>query len=147
MLWQIDSHKGLQLESEIRSEIIRNVKKRCPQCTNGSSVDLIQPGKLRCSETAARLIYRSTIEAIGSHNASEIIEVIEEWVTSTEPGEATLHLWPFVMDLDSRCPTSITSLDSSYPTLTAGGDQAQTSRMKEHIESCLASDLDSLQPK
>ena len=98
------------------------MKKHCPQCTNGSS-DLIQPGKLRCSERAARLIYRSTIEATGSHNASEIVGVIVNWVTSTEPGEATLQLWPFVMDLDSSCPVSITSLNSPYPTLAAGGDQ------------------------
>ena len=52
-------------------------------------MDLIQPGKLRCSETAARLIYRSTIEATGSRNASEIVGVIKEWVTSTETGEDT----------------------------------------------------------
>ena len=111
------------MESEIRSEIVQNVRKRCPQCVAiGSSVDLIQPGKLRCSETAARLIHRSTIEAIGSHNASEIVGVIEEWVTSTEPGEATLYLWPFVMDLDS-CP--VTSLDVLYPTIGAGGDRVQ----------------------
>lgn len=108
-------------------------------------MDLIQPGKLRCSETAARLIYRSTIEATGARNASEIVEVIEDWVTSTEPGKATLHLWPFVMDLDSRCPVSISTLDSPYPTLATSGDQAQISRVKEHIESCLVSD--SFQPK
>ena len=95
-----------------------------------SSVDLVQPGKLRCSETAARLIYRSTIEATSSHNASEIVGVIKEWMTSTEPGEASLHLWPFVMDLDSRCPVSVTSLDTPYPLLGAGGDQIQFSRVK-----------------
>lgn len=144
---QVDSQKGRQLESEIRSEIVWNLKKRCPQClTNGSSVDLLQPGTLKCSETAARLIYRSKIEANGSHNASEIVGVLEEWVTSAEPGEATLHLWPFVMDLDSRCPVSIASLESPYPIFgSAGGDQAQVSRVKEHIESCLSSDI--LQPK
>ena len=108
-------------------------------------MDLIQPGKLRCSETAARLIYRSTIEATGSQNASEIVGVIEEWVTSTEPGEATLHLWPFVMDLDSHCLISITSLDAPYPMLNAGGDQVQFSRIKDHIDSCLS--LDNLQTK
>jgi hypothetical protein len=141
ILLQVDSQKGLQLESEIRSEIVRNVKKRCPHCVSDSSaVDLIEPGKLRCSETAARLIYRSTIEAAGSHNTSEIVGVIDEWVTSTEPGEATLHLWPFVMDLDGRCPVSITSLGSPYPTLGANGDQAQASRVKEQLESCLSSD-------
>ena len=128
------------MESEIRAEIVRNVRKRCPQCIGDSSVDLIEPGKLRCSETAARLIYRSTIEVAGSHNSSEIVEVIEEWVTGTGPGEATLHLWPFVMDLDSRCPVSIKSLGSPYPTLGANEDQAQASRVKEHLESCLSSD-------
>ena len=137
------------MESEIRSEIVRNVKKHCPRCVaSESSVDLIQPGKLRCSETAARLIYRSTIQATGSHNASEIIGVIEEWVTSTEPGEATLHFWPFVMDLDNRCPVSITSLDAPYPALSgAVGDQIQVSRVKEHIESCLSSDNYNIHPK
>ena len=75
----------------------------------------------------AWLIYRSTIEATGSHNASEIVGVIVDWVTSTEPGEATLQLWPFVMDLDSSCPVSITSLNSPYPPLTAGGDQFHVS--------------------
>ena len=107
---------------------------------NGSFVDLVQPGKLKCSETAARLIYRSTIEATGSRNASEIVGIIEEWVNSTKSGEATLHLWPFIMDLDSHCPVSITSLESPYPTLDAGGDQSQFSRVKEHIESCLSSE-------
>ena len=138
------------MESEIRNEIVQNVRKHCSHCVGSeSSADqLIQPGKLRCSETAARLIYRSTIEATGSHNASEIIGVIEEWVTSTEPGESTLHLWPFVMDLDNRCPASITSLDAPYPTLSgAGGDQAQVSRVKEHIESCLSSDNYNIHPK
>ena len=125
----------MQLESEIRSEIVRNVRKHCPQCISNSSVELIEPGQLRCSETAARLIYRSTIEAAGSHNASEIVGVIEEWVTSTGPGEATLHLWPFVMDLDSRCPVSIKSLSSPYPTLGANEDQVQASRVKEYLES------------
>ena len=125
------------MESEIRAEIVWNVRKRCPQCLDDSSVDLIEPGKLRCSETAARLIYRSTIEAAGSHNASEIVGVIEEWVTSIE---ATLHLWPFVMDLDSHCPVSIKSLGSPYPTLGANEDQAQASRVKEYLESCLSSD-------
>ena len=113
-------------------------------------MDLLQPGKLRCNETAARLIYRSTNEVTGTRNASEIVGVIKDWVTSTEPGKATLDLWPFVMDLDSRCPVSISTLDSPYPTLAAcllaaGGNQAQISRVKEHIESCLVSD--SLQPK
>ena len=103
-------------------------------------MDLIQPGKLRCSETAARLIYRSTIEATGSRNASEIVGVIEEWLTSTKPGEATPHLWPFVMDLDSHCPVSITSLESPYPILGDGGAQIQYSRVKEHMGSCLSSD-------
>ena len=136
-----DSQKGLQLEDEIRAEIVWNVRKRCPQCLSDSSntsMELIEPGKLRCSETAARLIYRSTIEAAGSHNASEIVGTIEEWVTSIE---ATLHLWPFVMDLDSRCPVSIKSLSSPYPTLGPIGDQAQASRVKEHLESCLSSEL------
>ena len=113
-----------------------------------SSVDLIQPGKLKCSETAARLIYRSTIQATDSHNASEIIGVIEEWVTSTKPGEATIQFWPFVMDLDNRCPVSITSLDAPYPALNgAGGDQIQVLRVKEHIESCLSSDNYNIHPK
>ena len=125
----------MQLESEIRAEIARNVRKRCPQCISDSSVGLIEPGKLRCSETAARLIYRSTIEAAGSHNASEIVGVIEDWVIGTGPGEATLHLWPFVMDLDSRCPVSIKSFSSPYPTLGPIEDQVQASRVKEHLES------------
>ena len=141
LILQVDLQKGLQLENEIRAEIVRNVRKHCPQCISDSSntsVELIEPGKLRCSETAARLIYRSTIEAAGSHNASEIVGTIEEWVTSIE---ATLHLWPFVMDLDSHCPVSIKSLSSPYPTLGANGDQAQASRVKEHLESCLSSEL------
>ena len=128
----------MQLESEIRAEIVRNVRKHCPQCISDSSVGLIEPGQLRCSETAARLIYRSTIEAAGSHNASEIVGIIEEWVTSIE---ATLHLWPFVMDLDSRCPVSIKSLSSPYPTLGPIGDHVQASRVKEQLESCLSSEL------
>ena len=83
--------------------------------------------------------------AAGSqHNSSEIVEIIEEWVTSSE---ATLHLWPFVMDLDSRCPVSIKSLGSPYPTLGAilNEDQAQASRVKEHLQSCLS--LDNFQLK
>ena len=72
-----------------------------------------------------------------THNASEIIQIIEEWVNSTIPVQATLQLWPFVMDLDSRCPVSITSLDSPYPTLGNGESQLPVSIVKEHIESCL----------
>ena len=73
-----------------------------------------------------------------AHNASEIIQIIEEWVISTVPGQATLQLWPFVMDLDSHCPVSITSLDSPYPALGTGGSQLPVSSTKEHIELCLA---------
>ena len=134
----MDSKKGRELENEIREEITRNVLKQCPQCANGMSESFIQPGTLRCSEDAARLIYRSNIEVTEAYNASEIVQVIEEWVTNTVPDESTLQLWPFVMDLDSRCPVSITSLASPYPALDASGSQVQVSITKEHIESCLA---------
>lgn len=139
----MDSQKGTQLENEIRSEITRNVLKRCPGCSVGLSESLVQPGTLRCSENAARLIYRSTINesSCTAHNASEIIDIIEEWVTSTVPGQATLHLWPFVMDLDSRCPVTIASQDSPYPSLaTTDVNQFQ---LKENIESCLLKDFGS----
>ena len=70
---------------------------------------------------------------------SEIVGVIEEWVTSTKPGQATLQLWPFVMDLDSHCPASIISLESPYPILSTGGSQIQLSSVKEQIDTCLSS--------
>ena len=59
-------------------------------------------------------------------------------MTSSDPGQTTLNMWPFVMDLDNRCPVSITSLDSSYPILGTTASQAQVSRIKDHIESCLS---------
>lgn len=134
---QIDSQKGTQLENEIRNEVTRNVLKRCPQCATGLSESIILPGTLRCSKDAARLIYRSNVDMSETNNATEIIQIIEEWVTSTVPGQATLHLWPFVMDLDSRCPVSISSLDSTYPTLGTSGSQVQISSILERIQSCL----------
>ena len=84
--------------------------KRCPLCAgDGPTQSLIQPGTMKCSDNAARLIYRSSVETTGSQNASEIVQIIKEWVTSSVPGEATLQLWPFIMDLDSRCSVPITS--------------------------------------
>ena len=65
----MDPEKGTQLENEIRNEITRSVLKQCPQCVNGMLESLIQPGTLRCSEDAARLIYRSNIEVTETHNA------------------------------------------------------------------------------
>ena len=132
----MDSEKGIQLENEIRSEITRSVLKRCPGCLGGSSEALIQPGTLRCSENAARLIYRS--EVSGTHNATKVVQVIDEWVSSTLPGEATLRLWPFVMDLDKRCRVSIESLDSPYPALGTGQSHLE---FKENVQSCLAKDF------
>ena len=108
----MDGVKGVQLENQIRAKVTENVIMHCPQCSDDLSESFIQPGILKCSETAARLIYRSTIETNGSHNASELVEIINGWVTSTDPGQATFNLWPFVMYLDSCCPVSITSLDS-----------------------------------
>ena len=102
----------------------------CPQCSDDLSEFFIQPGTLKCSKTAARLIYRSTIETNSSHNTSEIVQIINGWVTSSDPGRATLNLWPFVMDLDSHCPVSITSLDSPYPILGTTASQAQVSTFK-----------------
>lgn len=134
----MDFEKGEQLEREIRKQVARNVIKHCPRCV-GFSESLIRPGTLRCSESVARLIYRSTIEVTGTHNASEIVQIIDEWVTSAVPGEATLHLWPFVMDLDSRCPVSITSLDSTYPSnLGVGASQVYVAGIKEHMDTCLS---------
>ena len=127
----MDSKKGRELENEIRVEITRNVLKRCPECANGKSESFIQPGMLRCSEDAARLIYRSSIEVNEAHNGSEIVKIIEEWVTSTVPGEAALQLWPFVMDLDSHCPVNITSLDSPYSVRTQGS--AENLMLTVHI--------------
>ena len=134
----MDGVKGVQLENQIRVEVTENVIKHCPQCSDYLSESFIQPGTLKCSETAARLIYRSTIETNNSHNASEIVQIINGWVTSSDPGQTTLNLWPFVMDLDSHCPVSITSLDSPYPILGTTASQAQVSRIKDHIESCLS---------
>ena len=134
----MDGAKGVQLENLIRAEVTENVIMHCPQCSDDLSESFIQPGTLKCSETAARLIYRSTIETNGSHNASEVVQIINGWVTSTDPGQATFNLWPFVMDLDSRCPVSITSLDSPYPILGTTASQAQVSRIKDHIESSLS---------
>ena len=115
--------------------------KRCPLCASDEAVEsFIQPGTLKCSETAARLIYRSSVEATGPHNASEIVQIINEWVTSSVPGEATLQLWPFIMDLDSRCSVSIASLDSPYPTLGEIGSQFQLSSVKERVEYCLSTE-------
>ena len=110
--------------------------KHCPGCLSGSSGALIQPGTLRCSENAARLIYRSKVAE--AYNATKVVQVIEEWVSSTVPGEATLRLWPFVMDLDNQCPVSIASLDSPYPALGSGQSQLQ---FKESVQSCLAKDF------
>ena len=58
----MDGVKGVQLENQIRAEVTENVIMHCPQCSNDLSKSFIQPGTLKCSETAARLIYRSTIE-------------------------------------------------------------------------------------
>ena len=134
----MDGVKGVQLENLIRAEVTENVIMHCPQCSDDLSKSFIQPGTLKCSETAARLIYKSTIETNGSHNASEVVQIINGWVTSTDPGQATFNLWPVVMDLDSRCPVSITSLDSPYPILGTTASQAQVSRIKDHIESSLS---------
>ena len=99
---------------------------------------------MKCSDNAARLIYRSSVEATGSQNASEIVQIIKEWVTSSVPGEATLQLWPFIMDLDSRCSVPITSLDSPYPVLGEGGSQFQLSSVKDQVEHCLSAEYNTI---
>ena len=99
----MDGVKGVQLENQIRAEVTENVLMHCPQCSDDLSEFFIQPGTLKCSETAARLIYRSTIETNSSHNTSEIVQIINGRVTSSDPGRATLNLWPFVMDYNNIC--------------------------------------------
>ena len=47
----MDGVKGVQLENQIRAEVIENVILHCPQCSDDLSESFIQLGTLKCSET------------------------------------------------------------------------------------------------
>jgi len=69
-------------------------------------VEFIRKGLFRCWKTPDKFIYRSTIVGTEAHNATELVQFLEEWVNS----ESALQVQQFELWIDPQCPVLISSL-------------------------------------
>ena len=99
----IQDDKALKYQSSIRDKIIQEITSRC-QCRVPK--ENLLPGTFSCQDSHNQTTYRSTIIGTQSYNATELVEFIQDWVTSGP----TLTIQWYTVKLDPKCPVSISSL-------------------------------------
>jgi len=71
-----------------------------------ATVNFIRKGLFRCWKAPDEFTYRSAIVGTEAHNATELVEFLEEWVNS----EPTLQVDQFELWVDTQCPVPVPSL-------------------------------------
>ena len=99
----IQDDKALKYQSSVHDKILREITSRC-QCRVPK--ENLLPGSFSCLYSHNQTTYRSTIIGTQSYNATELVEFIQDWVTSGP----TLTIQWYTVKLDPKCPVSISSL-------------------------------------
>ena len=76
------------------------------QCNCSFPVEFIRDGSSRCWNAPDEFTYRSAIVGTETHNATELVQFLEEWVKS----EPALQVGRFELWVDTKCPVLISSL-------------------------------------
>jgi len=76
------------------------------QCNCSFPVEFIRDGFFRCWNAPDEFTYRSAIVGTEAHNATELVQFLEEWVNS----EPALQVGRFELWVDTKCPVLISSL-------------------------------------
>ena len=79
------------------------------QCNCSFPHDFIRKGKFSCLNTTTKVSYRSTIVGTTVHNASQLVNFIQKWV-STGP---ILEVEWWLLHVNANCPVRISSLSDS----------------------------------
>ena len=99
----IQDDKALKYQSSIRNKILKEITSRC-QCRVPK--ENLLPGSFSCLDSHNQTTYRSTIIGTRFYNATQLVEFIQDWVTSGP----TLTIQWYTVKLDPKCPVSISSL-------------------------------------
>ena len=75
-------------------------------CNCSFPVEFIRDGLFRCWKATDEFAYRSAIVGTEAHNATELVQFLEEWVNS----EPALQVDRFELWVDTQCPVQIPSL-------------------------------------
>ena len=91
----------------IRSFIHSGIAKAISyHCNCSFPVEYIRDGLFRCWNAPDEFTYRSAIVGTVAHNATELVQFLEEWVNS----QPALQVDHFELWIDTKCPVPISSL-------------------------------------
>ena len=94
-------------------------------CNCEFTLAFIRSGIFHCWNAQDEVTYRSVIVGTGHHNATELLEFLEEWVNS----KPVLQVEDFGLWLSTKCPVQIPSLSdpqcSSFRQPPAGDSTTQ----------------------
>ena len=92
--WKLDTH--------IRGILARAISRLC-NCT--FPLDFIRSGRFSCRNSTSKATYRSAIITTASHDARQLVDFIQKWVSS----RPILELDWWLLDVYTDCPAGILS--------------------------------------
>ena len=100
----LQPEKAEKVDTIIHRELIEPISCQC-NCTFPDG--FIRRGKFSCRNTTATVSYRSTIVGTNTYNASQLVNIIQQWVSS---GPILEVEW-WLLDVYADCPARISSLN------------------------------------
>ena len=99
----LQADKAQKIRSYIQTGIVEAISDRC-NCEFQAT--FIRSGIFHCWNAPDEVTYRSVIVGTGHHNATELLEFVQEWVNS----KPVLQVEDFGLWLSTKCPVQIPSL-------------------------------------
>ena len=96
--------KAAKLKKYFQGVVAKAISDRC-SCT--FAPDFIRAGIFSCRRTLNEVSYRSTIVGTETHNTTELLGLIEDWVSSGP----VLRIWWYLADVYTNFPVELSSLD------------------------------------
>ena len=96
--------KAANLEKYIRGVVAKAISDRC---SSNFAPDFIRAGIFSCRRASNEVSYRSTIIGAETHNTTELLGLIEDWVSSGP----VLKIGWYLADVYTNFPVELSSLD------------------------------------
>ena len=102
--FNLQSKKTELLESNIRNTLVEVIVNQCKCKFPLSNIPAL--GQFSCRTTAALVTYRNTIFGTTGFNASQLLDILSNWVTSGP----TIRIEKLLLDVCANCPVHISLL-------------------------------------
>ena len=126
------------MENQLKFELVRIIRERCPECSIFSQ-KYLRKGFFLCYNNPTHTIYRSTlVNPFSTKNSTEVVSIIQEWVSTTP----SLILDDLLVRVNPSCPTGIPSLDDKECKDGLESDPETSTRIGQVLSACALRELE-----